>query len=766
MTQPERDRARRSLATALAILGVWAASVALPAVSAPPPIFTDGFESGTTSAWTRATNVRVQQTYVRTGAWAGEAVAPSTPAFAWKDLGSTHVDLRMTSRFLVVSRSTAMWLQSFRRANGGPIVLVGVNGRGKLILRNAVAGATFASTITVTPGVWHEVELHLVIGSSGIAEVRYDGTAPTSLQRTGNFGQNPVARAMIGDNTTGKRFDVVVDDIVVGTDQAPSDGIPPTTPGDLVATAVGPSRIDLSWTAATDELGVTGYTIYRSTDGIGYAEVGTATTTSFSDVDLAAGTTYWYTVDAFDAAGNRSLRSNVASASTSVLPDPAQLGQWTAPFDLGVVGVHAMVLHTGEVLLWRGKTASVGTIAKLWDPATGTVSEVPYVGQHNLLCTGMSFLPNGQVLVTGGTNWDLGGENGTAQTAIFDPVSRSWRPGPMMEQARWYPTNVTLADGRVLIFAGKVTSTVHANVVERYEPTGGSLATAEPGATTTMMPYPRMFLRPDGRVVRVGVERQTSFYDPATGTWTTGPLMNYGQRSSGSAVLLPGGDVLAIGGASGGVTTSSTEILDLDAPSPSWRISAPMSFARKNLNPVLLPDGNVLVVGGNQQSLYDLPVLATELFDPETETWTTLASHTAPRAYHSTAVLLPDGRVFVAGQTSGSQGATGEVFSPPYLFRGPRPVITTAPSEVARGEAFAVGTGDAARVQRVALIRPDSVTHGVNFDQRYLPLSFAPAGGGLSIQAPAGSEAPPGWYMLFLVDDAGVPSVASWVHLT
>jgi hypothetical protein len=85
-----------------------------------------------------------------------------------------------------------------------------------------------------------------------------------------------------------------------------------------------------------------------------------------------------YVLRAFDAAGNRSLRSNVASAGTSVLPDPAQLGQWTAPFDLGVVGVHAIVLHTGEVLVWRGKTPSVGTIAKLWDPATGSVTEVPY----------------------------------------------------------------------------------------------------------------------------------------------------------------------------------------------------------------------------------------------------------------------------------------------------------------------------------------------------------------------------------------------------
>ncbi len=243
--------------------------------------------------------------------------------------------------------------------------------------------------------------------------------------------------------------------------------------------------------------------------------------------------------------------------------------------------------------------------------------------------------------------------------------------------------------------------------------------------------------------------------------------MKFGPRNNGSAVLLPGLDrVLAIGGENGGLATATTEILDLGAGAPSWRYSASMAFPRKNFNAVLLPDGNVLAVGGNQQGTYDAPLTAAEMFDAATETWTTMASHVAPRAYHSTAVLLPDGRVLSAGQTFGTQQTTAEIYSPPYLFRGARPVIGTAPSNVSYLDTFSVETPDADRVSRVALIRPDSVTHGVNFDQRYVLLPFIPAGGALSIDAPTATEAPPGWYMLFLVDSDGVPSVASWIHVS
>jgi hypothetical protein len=750
------------VATIVAVVGI---TVVSPPVSAAP-IFSDGFESGTTLAWTFASNVVVQDARVRTGSWAAAARAVNTKAFAWRDLGSTYGELHATSRFLVVSNSTGVWFHSLRRSNGAAIALVGMNAGRKLIMRNAVSGTTYVSSTIVTTGTWHEVEIRVLVGASGRADVWYDGSPVATLSRSGNFGPNPMTRLMIGDNAT-RTFDLAIDDVSVAAESLPADGVPPTTPGALVATPQGSSRVDLTWDASFDESGVAGYTVYRSTDGVTYAQAGTVTTTTFSDRGLAPETQYRYTVDAFDPTGNRSPRSDVASATTGPAASVGQMGSWSAPFELGVVGVHTMVLHTGDVLLWRGKTASIGTVAKLLDPETRAVTDVAYLGMHNLLCTGMSFLPGGEVLVTGGVHWQIGGENGTTQTAVFDPATRAWRVGPTMAQPRWYPTNVTLSDGRALLFAGKTTTNVIADAVERYDPTTDSLTTLSPTASLTMTPYPRMFLRADGRVMRVGEEQKTIFFDPATETWSDGPLMKVGTRKRGSVVLLPGLDrVLAIGGVNGGVTTATTEILDLSAASPAWQYSASMASPRRNLNAVLLPDGTVLAVGGNRQGEYDLPVLAAELFDPSNESWRTMASLTASRAYHSTAVLLPDGRVLAAGQTFGAQQTTAEIFSPPYLFRGPRPAIDDSPSNVSYGQTFSVSTSDAESTVRVALIRPDAVTHGVNFDQRYLILPFTASSGGLTVRAPDASVAPPGWYMLFLVNSEGVPSVASWVHLT
>jgi fibronectin type 3 domain-containing protein len=206
-------------------------------------------------------------------------------------------------------------------------------------------------------------------------------------------------------------------------------------------------------------------------------------------------------------------------------------------------------------------------------------------------------------------------------------------------------------------------------------------------------------------------------------------------------------------------------------PTPAWRQVASMANHRAFQNTTLLPDGTVLVTGGGTAlDGYDTSnaVLAAELWSPATETWRTLASAAIPRLYHSTALLLPDGRVLTAG--SGNDGPAvnqtqAELFSPPYLFKGARPTISSAPSVIQYGSTFTVTTADAASIVSVALIRPGSVTHGFDEDQRFLSLSFTAGAGALSIQAPANANlAPPGYYMLFLVNNTGVPSVAPFVH--
>jgi hypothetical protein len=201
-----------------------------------------------------------------------------------------------------------------------------------------------------------------------------------------------------------------------------------------------------------------------------------------------------------------------------------------------------------------------------------------------------------------------------------------------------------------------------------------------------------------------------------------------------------------------------------------------MAFTRTFHNSTLLPDGSVLVTGGGTTTgAADLPnaVLPAEVWSPTTETWTTLASMSVPRLYHSEALLLPDGRVLISGggrfneDNAPSYQYSAQFFSPPYLFKnsGLRPTITSAPSQLFYGQNFSVATPDAARIAKVSLIRFGSVTHDINMSQRFLPLSFVVGNGLLTVTAPVDSKlAPPGNYLMFIVDANGVPSVAAIVH--
>lgn len=260
-----------------------------------------------------------------------------------------------------------------------------------------------------------------------------------------------------------------------------------------------------------------------------------------------------------------------------VAADPAVTGSWTAPFTLGLVSIHAVLLHTGNVLLFSWPSDTVGSDAVLWNPVTGRITNIALTYQRDIFCSGTTVLSDGRVFIAGGHIWQgaLNPAQGVINTTIFDPASSAW-----------------------------------------------------------------------------------------------------------------------------------------------------------------------------------------------TEGWTEMAAQTAPRMYHSTALLLPDGRVLSAGQSSGKYEKTGEIFSPPYLFKGARPAITSAPATLGYRAAFTVTSPQAASIARLVLIKPGAVTHSCNFDQRYVACTFTASGTRLSAVAPpSANSAPPGWYLLFLVDVAGVPSVASWVHV-
>jgi len=197
-----------------------------------------------------------------------------------------------------------------------------------------------------------------------------------------------------------------------------------------------------------------------------------------------------------------------------------------------------------------------------------------------------------------------------------------------------------------------------------------------------------------------------------------------------------------------------------------------MAFRRAYHTLTMLPDGNVLVTSGGSTTEgknVSAAVKQAELWSPATETWQTMATAAVPRIYHGTAVLLADGRVVVAGSGDsygGPDQTTAEFYSPPYLFRGARPSIATAPAVLAYRAGFSVALDDATPIVSVALVRPGAVTHQFDEDQRYLALSFSQNGSALAIDGPASeSLAPPGYYMLFVLNGAGVPSTARWVRL-
>jgi hypothetical protein len=444
------------------------------------------------------------------------------------------------------------------------------------------------------------------------------------------------------------------------------------------------------------------------------------------------------------------LQPRAASAQS----DPAVVGQWSAAFNFQIVAVHTVLLPNGKIWYYP-----YGDNPRIWDPVTSTFSN-PALAGFNIFCTGHSALPDGRHLITGGhrqNGWGL------PNAAIYDPANNTWTHLPDMNNGRWYPTNTTLSNGEVLVISGSYNPQYHINTLPQVW-TGSGWRNLT-GAEMSIDLYPAMFLAPNGRVFMAGPGQTTRYIDTAgTGSWSTVANRQFPYRGYGSAAMYDNGKVFYAGG--GDPPTNTAEVIDLGAPNPSWRYVGSMQTARRQINTTILADGQLLVTGGSSGNGFNnknTPVYTAELWNPQTEQFTTMASMQHPRWYHSTALLLPDGRVLSAG---GDDYPTAEIFSPPYLFKGARPTITTAPSSADHGQTVSVGTPDAASITAVNLIRLSSVTHATNMDQRINRLSFTQSSGALNVTIPSDPKlCPPGPYMLFIVNNQGVPSVAAMMSI-
>jgi galactose oxidase-like protein/Kelch motif protein len=454
----------------------------------------------------------------------------------------------------------------------------------------------------------------------------------------------------------------------------------------------------------------------------------------------------------------------LALLSTSAMAQGA--GQWTSMPPLPFFPTAMHVLPNGKVMFYGGDVQGTppGAPAKSimsWDPASGQTRALAPPG-YDLFCAGHSYLANGKLLLTGGHILNF---VGLANASLYDPFADRWTAVPKMNAGRWYPTNTTLANGDVLVLSGQIDTSRGVDALPQIFTAATNTWRNLTSAQLALDLYPRMHLAPNGKVFNSGPSGATRYLDTSgTGRWTFVATRHAGTRDYGSAVMYDPGKILFVGG--GDPPTSAAEVIDLTAAAPAWRAVASMSRARRHLNATLLPDGKVLVTGGTSGAGFNnknSPVFLAEMWDPLTERWTPLASQRVGRFYHSVALLLPDGRVMSAG---GNGHPEVEVFSPPYLSAGERPTISGAPASVAYGQTFAVQTPDAASISRVTWIRLPSVTHAFDQNQRINRLAFTAAAGGLAVTAPSNANlAPPGHYMLFLLNSRGVPSIARIVHL-
>jgi galactose oxidase len=454
------------------------------------------------------------------------------------------------------------------------------------------------------------------------------------------------------------------------------------------------------------------------------------------------------------------LLALLLSAVSHAQSDPAQVGQWSEVKNWPFPAVHTHVLPTGKVMFFS--EFGMGDDGPyLWNPETDTLQQLSPPG-YNIFCAGHAFLPDGRLLIAGG---HIDNDRGLPDAILFDPFTSSWSRLPDMADGRWYPTNTALANGEQLVVAGAREDKTNNLIPEIWSPST-RLWRRLTGASRALPYYPWMFLAPNGRVFVAGPRASTAWLNTSgSGAWSSGPRTRYGaNRGYGSAVMYEPGKILIVGGDT--PPTNSAEVINLNDASPAWRSVAPMRNIRRQHNATLLPDGKVLVTGGHSGSVLDdstRPRRETELWDPSGESWTQLAPMGAYRGYHSVALLLPDGRILSAG---GRGVRTMQVFSPPYLFKGARPIISSAPDVLSYGQGFTLSTAQAASIAQVTLVRLPSVTHAFDENQRFLRMNFQAGSGGLTVTAPANPNlAPPGHYMMFLVNQQGVPSVAKIVRI-
>ena len=464
----------------------------------------------------------------------------------------------------------------------------------------------------------------------------------------------------------------------------------------------------------------------------------------------------------------------------------ASMGQWTAPIQWPIVAISAHLLPNGKVLTWGREHADVDGYSippgksngkpVIWDPSNPTGPPTWVDAGADLFCSGHSFLPDGRLMEAGGS--DDHDDHGQRFAWIFDYRSNSWIQTPNMADGRWYPTVATLANGNAFIISGQDTNVAWDSIPEVYNPSNNTF-TEMTGLTSKQQYWAWLFAAPNGQLFYAG-DFGSAHYMNTSGTGSFGQQFNtnYGaQRSYGSAVMYDAGKILIVGG---GNTTNTAETIDLTSGSPHWQYTGAMQAARRQMNAVILANGLVMASGGSAGPDFNPATnisYTPEIWDPGTGVWSPKANYQIPRLYHSETLLLVDARVLSVG--GGQPAAAGlqdnynaEIYSPPYLFNpdgssASRPTIKSAPTSVGYGGTMQLTVQNvAAGSASVLWIRLASVTHAINMNTRLNHLASSQSGQTLTVTAPANANlAPPGHYVLYVLNANGVPSVGTVIQI-
>jgi YVTN family beta-propeller protein len=457
-------------------------------------------------------------------------------------------------------------------------------------------------------------------------------------------------------------------------------------------------------------------------------------------------------------------------AGTPIPADAAVKGMFGPLKSWPVIAVHGALLPDGRVASFGTKADGTQTgyfVYDVWDPADDSHQTLANATGVDIFCSSQLVLADaGALFIAGGDNWTGSGTTNTGNngTTLLNAGTLGLSRGGNINRARWYSTSTMLLNGEVYIQGGS-------GGTDRPEvrATDGSFRLLG-GANTSALHfmYPRNFVAPDGRVF--GYDSAGRMYYVSTAG--NGQITMAGQFSSAiatedaSAAMFAPGRILQFGG-----NSNQAAVIDIGGGAPVVTATGTMLRQRRLSVATILADGKVVATGGSRvwNAMTDVSYEA-EIWNPATGQWTVGASMQKPRLYHGNALLLPDATVLVFGggapSPSGVPGnLNAEIYYPPYLFAGAspalRPAITAAPTVVDVGDTAWLEVDTARPVARVTFVKTGSATHGWNMEQRFVDLPFEAEGTRLAVQVPArAAHVPPGMWMMFVIDDAGVPSQA------